>query len=151
MLHSYRLRLREAQYESRARPLSATEIEMANSMKLELLCRLFLGLFVGFFCITALLFVRYKPANSLPQVPVEQSKGISHGLPRSIPAVPVSSASQSQGAATVLDVEARTLIASSASTVVTFIALAVASFLSWRKDKRRRPRKSGTPPSRLPN
>lgn len=29
---------------------------MANSTRVELFCRLFLGLFVGFFCITAALF-----------------------------------------------------------------------------------------------
>ena len=125
---------------------------MANSIRLELLCRLFLGLFVGFFCVTAVLFVRSKSANLLPQVTVEQSKGPSQALSGSSPAVPFSSASQSQRAAPLLDAQEKTLIASSASTLVTFIAAVVANFLSWRKDKRRRrPRKSGTPPSRLSN
>ena len=123
---------------------------MANSIRLELLCRLFLGLFVGFFCVTAVLFVRSKSANLLPQVTVEQPKGASQALSGSSPAVPRSSASQSQRAAPLLDAEEKTLIASSASTLVTFIAAVVANLLSWRKDRRRkRPRKSGTPPSRL--
>ena len=126
---------------------------MANFTRLELFCRLFLGLFVGFFCITAALFVRYKSTNQLPQVTVMQSKSASQAFSGSAPAVPFSSASQSlQPATPSLDTEEKTLIASSTSTLVTFIAAAVANFLSWRKDKRaRRPKKSGTPPSRPSN
>ena len=118
---------------------------MSNPIRLELFCRLFLGLFVGFFCVTAALVVRYRSATQQPQVIVVQSKSTSQALPRSAAAVPFSSASQSQAATPSLDTEERTLIASSASTFVTFIAAVVTNFLSWREDKRgRRPRKRGT-------
>lgn len=124
---------------------------MTNSMRLELFCRLFLGLFVGFLCVTAVLFVRYESANRLPQM-IVQSKGASQPLSASAPAVPSSSASQSQPAVPSLNAEERTLIASSTSTFVTFIAAVVVNVLSWRKDKRRRrPSKSGTPPARPPS
>jgi hypothetical protein len=107
---------------------------VANSTRVELFCRLFLGLFVGFFCITAALFVRYMSANQLPQVTVVQ-KSASQALSGSAPAVPFSSASQYQPTTPSLDTEEKTLIASSASTIVTFIVAAVTNFLSWRKDK----------------
>jgi hypothetical protein len=108
---------------------------VANFTRLELFCRLFLGLFVGFFCITATLFERYMSANQLPQVTVVQSKSASQALSGSAPAVPLSSASRYQPTTPSLDTEEKTLIASSASTIVTFIAAAVTNLLSWRKDK----------------
>jgi hypothetical protein len=108
---------------------------VANSTRLELFCRLFLGLFVGFFCITATLFVRYMSASQLPQVTVAQSKSASQALSGSAPAVPFSSASRYQPTTPSLDTEEKTLIASSTSTIVTFIAAAVTNLLSWRKDK----------------
>ncbi len=124
---------------------------MTNSMRLELFCRLFLGLFVGFLCVTAVLFVRYESANRLPQM-IVQSKGASQPLSASAPAVPSSSASQSQPAVPSLNAEERTLIASSTSTFVTFIAAVVVNVLSWRKDKRwRRPSKRDTPAARPPS
>jgi hypothetical protein len=124
---------------------------VANSIRLELFCRLFLGLFVGFFCITALLFVRYKYANHPPQVTVAQSKGASQTLSGSAPAVAFSSASQPRPATPLLDAEQRTLLTSSASTLVAFIAAVVVNFMSWKEKRGRRSRKSGTPPSRLSN
>ena len=108
---------------------------MANSTRLELFCRLFIGVFVGFFCITAALFVRYMSGNQLPQVTVLQSKGASQPLSGSGPAVPFPSASPHKPTTPSLDTEEKTLIASSASTIVTFIAAAVTNFLRWRKDK----------------
>jgi len=108
---------------------------VANSTRVELFCRLLLGLFVGFFCITAALFVRYMSANQLPQVTVVQLKTASQALSGSAPAVPFSSASQYQPTTPSLDTEEKTLIASSASTIVTFIVAAVTNFLSWRKDR----------------
>ena len=121
---------------------------MTHSIRLDLLCRLLLGLFVGFFCITAALFARYKSANPLPQVIVVQSKSASQALSGDAATVPSSSASRSQLATRPLDAQEKALIASSASTLVTFIATVVANFLSWRKDRRRRRSKtSGTPPS----
>ncbi|KAA1014508.1 hypothetical protein FVF58_06645 [Paraburkholderia panacisoli] len=108
---------------------------MANSTRLELFCRLFLGLFVGFFCITAALSVRYMSGNQLPQVTFVQSKSTSHPLSGSVPAAPFSSASPYQPTMSSPDAEKKALIASSASTIVTFIAAAVTNFLSWRKDK----------------
>ena len=41
---------------------------MQHLSRLELICRLLLGLFVGFFCVTAALFVRYNAANHVAQV-----------------------------------------------------------------------------------
>jgi len=108
---------------------------VANSTRVELFCRLLLGLFVGFFCITAALFVRYMSANQLPQVTVVQLKNASQALSGSAPAVPFSSASQYRPTTPSLDTEEKTLIASSASTIVTFIVAAVTNFLSWRKDR----------------
>ncbi|SAL85753.1 hypothetical protein AWB74_07424 [Caballeronia arvi] len=108
---------------------------MAHPTKLELFCRLFLGLFVGFFCLTTALFLRYTSANQLPQVPVVQSKSASQAVSGSAPAVPFSSAFRYQPATLSLETDEETLIASSASTIVVFIAAAVANFLSWRKDK----------------
>src|SRR5579864_1406235 len=116
-------------------PSTKTEAGVANSTRLKLFCRLFLGLFVGFFCITAALFVRYMSRNQLPQVTVVQSKSTSQPLSGSVPAVPFSSASPYQPTTPSPDAEEKTLIASSASTIVTFIAAAVTNFLSWRKDK----------------
>ncbi|MGF6971024.1 hypothetical protein OKW43_008119 [Paraburkholderia sp. WC7.3g] len=107
---------------------------MTNSTRLELFCRLFLGLFVGFFCITAALFVRYMSGTQLPQVTVVQSS-TSQPLSGSVTAVPLSSASPYQPTTPSPDTGEKTLIASSASTIVTFIAAAVTNFLSWRKDK----------------
>lgn len=108
---------------------------MANSTRLELFCRLFLGLFVGFSCITAALFVRYTSGSPLPQVTVVQSKSTSQPLSGSVPAVPFSSASPYQPTTPSPDTKEKTLIASSASTIVTFVAAAVTHFLRWRKDK----------------
>ena len=108
---------------------------MANSTRLDLFCRLFLGLFVGFFCITAALFVRYLSGNQLPQVTVVQSKSASQPLSGSAPAVPFSPASRYQPTTPSPHTEEKTLIASSASTIVTFIAAAVTNLLSWRKRK----------------
>jgi hypothetical protein len=87
---------------------------VANSTRVELFCRLLLGLFVGFFCITAALFVRYMSANQLPQVTVVQLKNASQALSGSAPTVPFSSASQYQPTTPSLDTEEKTLIASSA-------------------------------------
>ena len=108
---------------------------MENSTRLGLFCRLFLGLFVGFFCITATLFVRYMSANQLTQVTIAQSNSASHPRLGSTLAVPFSSASRHQPATPSPDIEERTLIASSVSTLVAFIAAAVTNFLSWWKDK----------------
>ncbi|CAB3808942.1 hypothetical protein LMG28614_06918 [Paraburkholderia ultramafica] len=108
---------------------------MTNSTRLDLFCRLFLGLFVGSFCITAALFVRYLSGNQLPQATVVQSKSASQPLSQSAPAVAFSSASPYQPTTPSLDTEEKTLIASSATTIVTFIAAVVTNFLSWRKDK----------------
>ncbi|SIT45591.1 conserved hypothetical protein [Paraburkholderia piptadeniae] len=117
-------------------PLSKVEAGVANFPRLELLCRLFLGLFVGFFCVTAALFVRYVvSANPLPQVAVLQSKSASQAASGRAPAVPFLSASQHQPATPSQNTEERTLIASSTSTIVTFIAAAVTNFLSWWKDR----------------
>lgn len=41
---------------------------MEHLSRLELICRLLLGLFVGFFCVTAALFVRYNAANHVAHV-----------------------------------------------------------------------------------
>lgn len=123
---------------------------MANSIRLELICRLLLGLFVGFFCITAVLFVRYKSANPIPQMNIEQAKGRSQASSASAAAVPLSSVSTSQPATPLLDSEQKTLITSSTSTLVAFIAAVVANLLSWRNRRRGRPpRKTRTPPSNL--
>jgi nucleoid DNA-binding protein len=73
--------------------------------------------------------------NLLPQVTAVQSKSASPPLSGSAPAVPFSSASPHKPPTPSLDTEEKTLIALSASTIVTFIAVAVASFLSRRKDK----------------
>ncbi|WP_131542686.1 hypothetical protein [Paraburkholderia hospita] len=108
---------------------------MANSTRLELFCRFFLGVFVGFFCITAALFVRYISGNQLPQVTAVQPKSASQLLSGSAPAVPFSSASSHKPTTPSRDTEEKTLIASSAATIVTFIAAAVTNFLIWRKDK----------------
>ena len=108
---------------------------MAKFTRLEVFCRLFLGLFVGFFCVTAALFVRYISADQLPQVTVLKLKSASPALLASAPAAPFSSASQLQPKTSSLDTEEETLIASSASTLVAFIAAAVTKLLSWRKDK----------------
>ena len=115
--------------------------------RLELFCRLFLGLFVGFFCVTAGLFVRYKTANHAPQVAAAQSKGASQALPAQAPArlfasasasVPASvSASRSPPVTPSLDPDERMLITSSTSTLVAFIAAAVANVMSWRRSRRR--------------
>jgi hypothetical protein len=51
-----------------------------NFKRLGLFCRLFLCLFVGFFCVTAALFVRYMSVEQLPQVTVLQSKNASQAL-----------------------------------------------------------------------
>jgi hypothetical protein len=49
-----------------------------------------------------------------------------------------------------LDSEQKTLITSSTSTLVAFIAAVVANLLSWRNRRRGRPpRKTRTPPSNL--
>lgn len=111
---------------------------MANSLRLELFCRLFLGLFVGFFCVTAALFVRYKWASPLPQATFAHAKGASASrtLPGSAPAATFSSVSQSQPATPSPDAGEKTLLASSASTVVTFIAAAVANFMYWKTNGR---------------
>lgn len=109
---------------------------MENSVRLELFCRLFLGLFVGFFGVTAVLFVRYESGSQLPQLNVARSKSASQALAANAPAVPFSSASQSRPATQLPATEEKTLIASSTSTLVTFIAAVVANLLSWRKDKR---------------
>ncbi|MHB9841666.1 hypothetical protein Q8F57_043475 [Paraburkholderia terrae] len=106
---------------------------MENFTRLGLFCRLFLGLFVGFFCVTAALFVRYMSAEQLPQVTVLQSKNASQALSGSAPAVPFTSAFPLQSTTPSLHTEEKTLIASSASTFVAFIAAAVTNFLSWRK------------------
>ena len=120
---------------------------MENFNRLELICRLLLGLFVGFFCVTAGLFVRYKTANHVPQVTAVQSSGTSHALAASAPARPIASASQSHRVTPRLDPQVSILITSSTSTVVTFIAALVANLLSWRKGKRRRlPKARGAPP-----
>ena len=108
---------------------------MENSTRLGLFCRLFLGLFVGFFCITATLFVRYMSANQLAQVTIAQSKGASQAWLGSTPAVRFSSASRHPPTTPSSDIEEKTLIASSVSTLVAFIAAAVTNFLSWWKDK----------------
>ncbi|HKT99092.1 MAG TPA: hypothetical protein VJS30_21605 [Paraburkholderia sp.] len=121
---------------------------MDHFNRLELFCRLFLGLFVGFFCVTAALFVRYKTANHLPQVTAVQSKGASQALAANAPAKTFASASQVRPATPSLDPEERILITSSTSTIVTFIAAMVANLLSWRKGKRRQPPKArGAPPA----
>jgi hypothetical protein len=106
-----------------------------NFTRLGLFCRLFLGLFVGFFCVTAALFVRYMSAEQLPQVTVLQSKNASQALSGSAPAVSFTSAFPLQPTTPSLHTEEKTLIASSASTFVAFIAAAVTNFLSWRKDR----------------
>ncbi|KND57423.1 hypothetical protein BSCH_01479c [Candidatus Paraburkholderia schumanniana] len=112
-----------------------TEAGVTSSKTLELICRLFVGLFVGFFCVTAVLFVHYISADTRSQVSVVRSKSASPALLGSAPAVPFSSASEHRQSTPSLDSEERTLIASSASTLVAFIAVAVTSFLSWRKGK----------------
>jgi hypothetical protein len=106
-----------------------------NFKRLGLFCRLFLGLFVGFFCVTAALFVRYMSVEQLPQVTVLQSKNASQALSGSAPAVSFTSAFPLQPTTPSLHTEEKTLIASSASTFVAFIAAAVTNFLSWRKDR----------------
>ena len=107
---------------------------MGSSIRLRLLCRLFLGLFVGFFCITAALFLRYMSANQLQQVNVAQSKSASQALLESASTPQLSSAFQHQPITHSRDAAKRTLIASSASTFLAFIAAAATNFLSWRKD-----------------
>ncbi|WP_179401333.1 hypothetical protein [Burkholderia guangdongensis] len=111
---------------------------MANLTRLELFCRLFLGLFVGFFCVTAMLFVRDELPSSLPQGAAVQPKNATRALPGGAPAVRFSSVSPSQPAAPSPDAKEKVLIASSTSTLVTFIAAAVANFLGWRKGRQRR-------------
>ncbi|WP_143062387.1 hypothetical protein [Paraburkholderia diazotrophica] len=120
-------------------PSSKVEAGVANFPRLDLLCRLFLGLFVGFFCVTAALFSRYIiSADQSPQVTVVQSKSASQALSGGASAVPLSSAAQHPSSTTPSrDAEEKTLIASSTSTIVTFIAAAVISFLTWRKDRAR--------------
>lgn len=132
------------------KPSTTTEAGVANFTRLELFCRLFLGLFVGFFCITAALFVRYMSANPLPEVAVVQSKSASQTLSGSAPAASSSSASRSRPATPSPDTREMTLIASSTSTLVTFIAAAVAHLLSGGKGKRAgRPTKGGRPVASL--
>ncbi|MDR3095995.1 MAG: hypothetical protein LBV73_02860 [Paraburkholderia sp.] len=117
---------------------------MAISTRLELFCRLFLGLFVGFFCVTTALFVRYKLAHQLPPVTVVQLNGASHAAPGGAAAMPVSRAARSRRATPLLDRGTSVLIASSSSTVVTFIAALVVNLLNWRRSRRRgRPGKIG--------
>ena len=106
-----------------------------NFTRLGLFCRLFLGLFVGFFCVTAALFVRYTSEEQLPQVLVAQSKNASQTMSGSAPAVPFRSAIPHQPTTPPLDTEEKTLIASSASTFVAFIAAAVTNVLIRRKDR----------------
>lgn len=118
---------------------------MGNATRLELFCRLFLGLFVWFFCVTAALFVRYRTANHPQQVTAVQSNDTSRALPASAPAK--SFASSSQRAARPLEPEERILITSSTSTLVTFIAAAVANCMSWWERRRRRRAKPGSAPS----
>lgn len=121
---------------------------MENTARLELFCRLFLGLFVGFFCVTAALFVRYKTVTHPQQVTAVQSEGASQTPSASALARPFVPASRSQRATPSLQPEERILITSSTSTFVTFIAAAVANFMSWRARKRRRQtNRSGAPPT----
>ena len=129
---------------------------MENTARLELFCRLFLGLFVGFFCVTAALFVRYKTVTHPQQVTAVQSEGASKAPSRTPSRTPSASAlarpfvpaSRSQRATPSLQPEERILITSSTSTFVTFIAAAVANFMSWRARKRRRQtNRSGAPPT----
>ena len=135
-------------------PLTTTEADVAHSLRLELFCRLFLGLFVGFFCVTAALFVRDKWAVPLPHATVVQPKGapaprVSSVSPGSAPAVSIPPAARFRPTTPPMDAAEKTLLASSASTFVTFIAAAVASFLNWKTNARgRRARKSGAPRSR---
>lgn len=117
---------------------------MEHATRLELFCRLFLGLFVGFFCVTAGLFVRYKAVNHAPQVSATQFRGASQAMSLRAPAKHLASASASapasraQPATPSLGPDERILITSSTSTLVTFIAAAVANVMSWRQGKRRR-------------
>lgn len=120
---------------------------MENFTRLELICRLLLGLFVGFFCVTVGLFVRYKAANHLPQAAAVQYKGASRALAAGTPARPFASAARAQPVTPPLDPEQRMLITSSTSTFVAFVAAVVANVLSWCKGKRRRrPHKRSAPP-----
>jgi hypothetical protein len=124
---------------------------MENFTRLELFCRLFLGLFVGFFCVTAALFVRYKAANPLAQVTLVQSRSASQSVATGAPAKAFASASRSQPATLSLAPEQSILITSSTSTVVTFLAALVAHVMNWSKGKRsRRPAQSGAPPTHRP-
>lgn len=101
---------------------------MTNLTRLELFRRLFLGLCVGFFCVTAALFLRDRSANQLPRVIAVSSGGASRASPGSAP----------KAASTPLQLDAaeKALIASSTSTLVTVIAVVVTNFLSWRRRKR---------------
>ena len=89
----------------------------------------------GRISITTALFVRYISGNQWPQVTAVQSKSASPPLSGSAPAVPFTSAFPLQPTTPSLHTEEKTLIASSASTFVAFIAAAVTNFLSWRKDR----------------
>ncbi|MFX1676963.1 hypothetical protein PWR63_32825 [Paraburkholderia sp. A2WS-5] len=119
---------------------------MAIPTRLELLCRLFIGLFVGFFCVTTALFVRYKSMHPLPQVAAVQSSGASPALPRGTAIMSFSAATQSSRSAPPLKSAQMTLIASSSSTVVTFIAALVVNLMSWRSRQRGQPGKDGARP-----
>ncbi|QBR02930.1 hypothetical protein [Paraburkholderia pallida] len=122
---------------------------MENFTRLELFCRLFLGLFVGFFCVTAALFVRYKVASPLVQIPAVQLKSATQAVASGAPSRPVESAARLRPATPSLEPEERILITSSTSTLVTFVAAVVANLLSWRKGKRRRrPKESRAPSTR---
>ncbi|WP_028218150.1 hypothetical protein [Paraburkholderia oxyphila] len=122
---------------------------MENFTRLELFCRLFLGLFVGFFCVTAALFVRYKVASPLVQIPAVQLKSATQTVAGGAPSKPLAPVAKLRPAMPSLKPEERILITSSTSTLVAFIAAVVANLLSWRKGKRgRRPKESRAPSTR---